>query len=129
MQQRKLEQARLEKEKQDAEEIKKQAVAEPSNQDVNLEESNFTSSEKAVKSSITDSEGLPNELKPTSDCEASYLSRQSSVTKTFTITIDAGDATTSTEAMATVEKRLAEMSHNFSTKYGIKMNILVESKK
>ncbi len=124
--QRKLEQARLEKEKQDAEEIKKQAVAEAQNvQRQSSDVDKPLESQPSVveeNQSVLQSERQSKNIMAEESKESRTLS-ETYVTKVFTITIDAGSAERSAGAMATVEKRLAEMRDNFATKYGVKMEI------
>lgn len=124
--QRKLEQARLEKEKQDAEEIKKQAVAEAQNvQRQSSDVDKPLESQPSVveeNQSVLQSERQSKNIMAEESKESRTLS-ETYVTKIFTITIDAGSAERSAGAMATVEKRLAEMRDNFATKYGVKMEI------
>lgn len=135
------------KEKQDAEEAQKQAAAEAQNTNAS---SQNVHDEAAGSSSQRGNQGVQN-LTPKSqnDLQRDSQNRtgttriyseahnheavhgqtgQSAVTdavltKTFTITIDAGSAERSAGAMATIEKRLAEMRDNFATKYGVKMEI------
>lgn len=135
------------KEKQDAEEAQKQAAAEAQN--VNASSQNVhdeaagNSSQRGDQSvqnvapkSQNDSLGNAQNRAGTAGVHSEVhnykavhgQTGQSAVTgavltKTITITIDAGSAERSAGAMATVEKRLAEMRDNFATKYGVKMEI------
>lgn len=124
------------KDKQDAEEAQKQAKAaqavdnkentnpvdkSPQNpstgQSEKIQPMQRESSVEA-QNKTNDNQTMGTEHKSTSD-----MSEESILTKTFTITIDAGSTERSAGAMATVEKRLAEMRDNFATKYGVKMEI------
>lgn len=138
---------KFKKEKQDAEEAQKQAAAEAQNVNASSQnvhdEATGNSSQRGDQSvqnvapkSQNDSLGNAQNRAGTAGVHSEVhnykavhgQTGQSAVTdavltKTFTIIIDAGSAERSAGAMATVEKRLAEMRDNFATKYGVKMEI------
>lgn len=117
------------KEKQDAEEVKKQAVTETESVVCTQQNNADTSQQSLQKSPNGNNEVRSQEVVKASnqprsqDANSVSTLSKNFVTKTITITIDAGSAERSAGAMATVEKRLAEMRDNFATKYGVKMEI------
>lgn len=117
------------KEKQDAEEVKKQAVTETESVVCTQQNNADTSQQSLQKSPNGNNEVKSQEVVKASnqprsqDANSVSTLSKNFVTKTITITIDAGSAERSAGAMATVEKRLAEMRDNFATKYGVKMEI------